>query len=910
MAKVPPAYAGSRFALAAGCPGGLVLPCRIPADPLPPMSSRYRPVILALLLSSFGLAATEAVPAFRDPSLSFEQRADDLVGRLTTPEKISQMMMSSPAIPRLGIAAYDWWNEGLHGFARNGYATVFPQAIALAATWNPPLHERIAEVISTEARAKNNELIRTKGYEAGSLRYEGLTIWSPNINIFRDPRWGRGQETYGEDPFLTSRFAVAFVHGLQGNDPKYLKTVATLKHFAVHSGPEPLRHKFDAVVSERDLHETYLPAFEAGIEEGGAQSVMSAYNAIDGTPAPANRRLLTEILRDTWGFRGAVVGDVDTVADIYNPGGHHFAKDSGEASALAVKAGNDLCSGLAYEGLADALRRGLITEQELDVSLRRLLLLRLKLGQFDPIANVPYSAIPFSENDSPAHRDLALEAARQSLVLLKNNGTLPWNLAKVQTVAVIGPTAQSEAALLGNYHGEATHPVTLLDGIRAKLEPKGIKVLYEPGALAAPGFQKDMVPLPDGTIFTRADKKIQGLTGELFDDPALTGRATATRVDRRIDLAWNEFEPLPKMPIKRANVRWSGILSPTYSGNFFLCVSVTGGVRVYLDEHRVIDDWTVGDHRTLTTPVTFLAGEARHLRVEYTQGEGVGEVHLGWKRPEDAQALSRALAAARSADQVVLTLGLTPELEGEEMRVDAEGFKGGDRTSILLPATQAELLRQVVAVGKPVTVVLTTGSALSFDPTGPGAVLVAWYYGERGGDAVAEALVGETNPGGRLPVTFYQSDSDLPAFTDYSMANRTYRYFAGKPLYAFGFGLSYTSFTYSDLRRAPSSVGASDTIKLRVRVRNTGTRAGDEVVEVYARALHPPVAMPRQWLVGFERIHLEANSRQTSEIIVPVSRLRRWDEAAKRYVVDPGEYELYVGPASDNVQLKAPVTVR
>ncbi len=736
-----------------------------------------RRLILLCLLSGCGclLRAGESPPIpFRDTRLPLYQRVQDLLDRLTIDEKISQLMMATPGVPRLGIPAYDWWNEGLHGVARNGNATVFPQAIGLAATWDTDLHGRIASVISTEARAKNNELIRNAG--GASPRYQGLTIWSPNINIFRDPRWGRGQETYGEDPFLTGRFAVAFVRGLQGDDPRYLKTVSTLKHFAVHSGPEQLRHRFNAVISERDLHETYLPAFEAGVRYGGVSSLMSSYNAVDGVPSPANRRLLTDILRRDWGFRGAVVGDVDAVADIYNAEGHHFARDAAEASADAIKAGTDLCSGTTYQALPEALRRGLVTEDDIDQALGRLLRLRFRLGQFDPPGAVAYTAIPISEVDSAAHDALALTASRESLVLLKNDGVLPWDPAKIKTVAIIGPTADSMPALLGNYNGTPVRPVTLLAGIRARLARLGITVLYEPG-----------VPLVSGL------------------------------------------------------------------------------------------------------------------------GQQAGAPNV----PADAApSLDRAMAAGRRADHIVLVLGLTPDVEGEEMRLEAEGFHGGDRTSILLPAPQRELLNAVAALGKPVTVVLTTGSALSFDVSKAGAVLVAWYYGQRGGDAVAEALLGETNPAGRLPVTFYRADSDLPPFEDYSMANRTYRYFAGKPLYAFGHGLSYTTFAYDGIGASQGEAKAEDTLAVRVRVRNTGSRDGDEVVEVYARAEHPPVPMPLEWLVGFRRVTIRAGASVSVEIPVRIGEFRRWDDAAGGYTVDPGAYEIAAGPSSDNLPCTTVVTVR
>ncbi len=506
------------------------------------MKSIFRRVLSVLALCVAPVAAwsqpSSDVPPFRNPDLPVEQRVEDLISRLTIEEKISQTMMGSAEIKRLGIPRYDWWNEALHGVARNGTATVFPQAIALAATWNPELHQRIADAISTEARAKNNEAIRNSGGD--TKRYQGLTIWSPNINIFRDPRWGRGQETYGEDPFLTGQLAIAFVRGLQGDDPHYLKTVATVKHFAVHSGPEPLRHKFDAVVSDRDLHETYLPAFKAGVREGGAMSLMSAYNAVDGIPAPANKMLLQDVLRGEWGFKGAVVGDVDNVSDMWRPGTHEYVKDAAEASALAIKAGTDLCSGTTYEALADALKRGLVTEADIDRSLRRLFTLRFKLGQFDPPEQVPYRNIPISENDSPAHDQLALEAARQSLVLLKNDSTLPWDAKKLKTVAIIGPTGDEESALLGNYSGTPSRKITLTKGIKAKLESVGVKVLVEPGVPLVKGFRVSGKPFPTGVLFTDATQSHPGLKGEVF-------ARMNSRTQRRPRWEGNRHPPAPML---------------------------------------------------------------------------------------------------------------------------------------------------------------------------------------------------------------------------------------------------------------------------------------------------------------------------------------------------------------------------
>lgn len=857
---------------------------------------------------------TTNTPAFRNPDLPLEQRVQDLISRLTITEKISQTMMASPEIKRLGIPRYDWWNEGLHGVARNGTATVFPQAIGLAATWNPELHQRIADAIATEARAKNNEAIRKLG--GGSQRYQGLTIWSPNVNIFRDPRWGRGQETYGEDPFLTSRFAVAFVRGLQGIDPNYLKTVATLKHFAVHSGPEPLRHGFDAVVSSRDLRETYLPAFEAGIREGGAMSVMSAYNAINGVPAPANQWLLKDILRDEWGFKGAVVGDVDTVADMWRPGGHEYAKDAAAASAFALKAGNDLCSGTTYQALTEALKQGLVTEADIDQALRRLFRLRFRLGQFDSLERVAYRSIPSSENDSPAHDQLALEAARQSLVLLKNNGTLPWVADKLETVAILGPTGDEVSALLGNYNGTPDREITLTKGLQARLEAAGATVLVEPGVPLVKGFRMSGKPFPAGVLFTDARRAQPGLKGEVFthdqpdmQDAQVAGKSVSTRTDAQIDLQWDEAQPLTGIPVARASVRWTGVMIPPKSGDYVLGVVAEGAVRLFIDGQLVINSWHRDSERPLSTTMPLEAGRSYQIRLEYAQLTTKGRIQFGWIAPGDDDTLERALAAAAKADHIILTLGLTPDLEGESMRVTAEGFKGGDRTTIQLPATQKELLEKVAALKKPTIVVLTTGSAVSFDQDQADAVLLCWYYGQRGADAVADAILGDYDPAGRLPVTFYRNDADLPPFQDYAMTNRTYRYFTGKPLFAFGHGLSYTTFDYKRLALSAASAKAGETVSVRVKITNSGKYDGDEVVQVYATAVKPPVPMPLRQLAGFRRVPFKAGETKTVDIPVPVNILRRWDDRENRYVVDPGDYQILAGPASDQLLLGADLRI-
>ena len=877
-----------------------------------------RPPLLVrqLLAGSFAclasLAASEPAP-FRNPDLPVEQRVDDLISLLTLEEKISQIGMQNAAIPRLGIPSYHWWNEGLHGVARNGVATVFPQAIGLAATWNPALHQQIADVISTEARAKYHDTLRRGNGD--TKIYEGITIWSPNINIFRDPRWGRGQETYGEDPLLSGLLGVAFVRGLQGDDARYLKTVATLKHYAVHSGPETPRHKFNAVISPRDLREIELPPFEMGVREAGATSVMSAYNAVNGIPAPGHRGLLTDLLRTEWGFAGAVVGDVGTVADMHNERGHRYVKDAPEAIAAALKAGNELCSDNTYQALPEALRRGLVTEADLDLALRRLYTLRFRLGMFDPPDRVPYAQIPLAANDTPEHDRLALEAARQSLVLLKNDGTLPWDVRKLQRVAILGPTGDDYLALLGNYAGTPARPVTLAQALRRRLEAAGVAVTYDPAVPLVTGFREAGRPFADGVLFSNPERGTAGLTRTLFASPDFTSPAANAHQDTQIDFYWNPAQPVPGLPVENVNLRWTGVLVPTQSGEHDLAVTAIGSAQLFVDDQPVLGDLTHGRathnnavERVASVKLPLEAGRAYRIRLDYTQrpGTSIGRIQFGWRPPGG---LAEALARARAADHIILTLGITPALEGEEMKVNVEGFTGGDRTSILLPKVQRDLIDAVAALGKPFIVVLCNGSALAFDPAKPNAILEAWYYGQRGGEAVADALLGAYNPAGRLPITFYRDDADLPPFEDYSFANRTYRHFKGTPLYAFGHGLSYTTFAYRQIALSHPAARPADTVRVNVTVQNTGSRDGDEVVQLYATAVNPPVPMPLRQLVAFQRVPLRAGETRTVALDLPVERLRRWDETLSAYVVDPGTWHLDAGPASDRLPLRTTLTI-
>jgi beta-glucosidase len=842
------------------------------------------------LIGSGSLTTTQEIrpdprAAYLNPALPREERVNDLISRMTLEEKVSQMMNAAPAIPRLGIPQYDWWNEALHGVAFSGVATVFPQSIGLGATFDPQLVNRVGTVISDEARAKYHEAQRRGNYN----RFYGLTFWSPNINIFRDPRWGRGQETYGEDPYLTSRLGVAFVNGLQGDDPKYLKVVSTPKHYAVHSGPEPERHRFDAAATERDLRETYLPAFRATVLEARAASVMCAYNRMNGEPACANTHLLGDTLRGEWGFNGYVVSDCGAIDDIYKR--HNFSKTAEEASALAVKRGTDLECGDSYKALVNAVKQGLISEAEIDRALKRLFDARFRLGMFDPPELVPYAKIPFSANDSSEHRQLALDAARESIVLLKNeNNTLPLR-KDLKSIAVIGPNADEVQVLLGNYNGQPSRATTPLAGIRQRVSPQ-TKILYAVGTTLT---EVSAVPVP--ASFLRGPQGESGLKAEYFSNKELKGAPVLTRVDREVDFDWGMMNPVPGVPADDFSARWTGKLVPAMTGKYRFGAIADDGVRVYLDGKLIAEDWTEHAPATVTGEVTLEAGKSYDIKMEYFESKIGAVARLVWQPPvvkvEDPYA--EAIRVAKQADTVVLVLGLSPRLEGEEMNVREPGFLGGDRTEIKLPARQQGLLEAVAATGKPVVLVLLSGSALavSWANEHVPAIVQAWYPGEEGGTAIAETLFGDYNPAGRLPVTFYKSVDQLPAFDNYAMDGRTYRFFKGEPLYPFGHGLSYTRFKYSRLTIS-SRVAPTENVLVSAEVENSGMREGDEVVQLYVTDLDASVRVPIRSLAGVERVHLKPGERRVIRFTIEPRQLAVITNDG-RTVVEPGDFKITIG---------------
>ncbi len=830
-------------------------------------------------------ANTQSVPPYKNPNLPVEQRVDDLVSRMTLEEKIGQMVNNTPAIERLGIPAYDYWNEALHGVARSGVATVFPQAIGLAATWDTKLMHQVADVISTEARAKHHEYARNKQYG----RYQGLTFWSPNINIFRDPRWGRGQETYGEDPYLTGRMGVEFVKGLQGDDPRYFKVIATPKHYAVHSGPEPERHAFDAIASERDLRETYLPAFRATILDGHAYSVMCAYNRTNGEPCCANKKLMVDILRGEWGFPGYVVSDCGAIYDIWKF--HKVVPTEMEASVLGVKAGTDLTCGSEYPTLVEAVKKGMISEAEIDTSVKRLLTARFRLGMFDPPEMVAYARIPFSQNDTDEHRQLALKSARESIVLLKNaNRTLPLK-KDLKSIAVIGPNADLPETLWGNYNGHASRLFTPLAGIKNAVS-KDTKVTYALGSTLA---GEPVVSVPASALTVNGTDP--GLKAEYFNNQELKGSPATVRTDPRIDFDWGRYNPTPELSGNNFSVRWTGKLTPPESGTYTLGFTADDGARLYIDGKLLVDAWASNPTKTVTREIALEAGRSYDLRMEYFQYQRENIAKLVWSYPRMTERLlEEAVKAARESDVSVVVLGISARLEGEEMPVQIEGFRGGDRTDLALPKSQEALLKAVAATGKPVVVVLLSGSALAVNWANDNvpAILHSWYPGGEGGIAIADVLFGDYNPAGRLPVTFYKSVDQLPPFTDYGMKGRTYRYFEGQPLYPFGFGLSYTKFDYDNLRFSAKSVKAGEPIKVSVDVKNAGQIAGDEVVQLYLSDVAASAPVPIRTLVGFERINIRPGQKQTVTFTITPRQMSLIDERGKR-VIEPGEFKLSIG---------------
>ena len=835
-------------------------------------------ILTCLVFSSF---TNKDECKFQNPDLSIEERVDDLISRMTLEEKVSQMMNNSPAIERLGVPAYNWWNEGLHGVARSPYpVTSYPQAIAMAATWDVESLEKMGDFTSTEGRAIFNDAAKKGSIEI----FRGLTYWTPNINIFRDPRWGRGQETYGEDPYLTAAMAGAFVRGLQGNDPVYLKASACAKHYAVHSGPESSRHTYNAVVSKYDLWDTYLPAFRSLVVDDKVSGVMCAYNRIYGQPCCGSDLIMNAILRNKWGFKGYVTSDCGGIRNFYRT--HKTSPNPQSAAADAVLHGTDVECGDVYTSLLTSYAEGLITEDQIDISLKRLFTIRFRLGMFDPPEKVPYSDIGLSVLESAEHKEHALKLARQSIVLLKNDKhTLPLG-KNLKTIAIVGPNADDERVLLANYYGMPSKITTLLEGIRAKV-PDGTSVLYEKG-----------INLTDNKVFKESYNKAlfsydgkQGFSAEYYQNTNLEGSPVFTRHEEKIDYEWGDGQVISDNVVARnLGVRWKTTFTPDRSGAISFQLRADDGCRFFINGKNV--------HNAGRAPSTYTLdaekGKKYDLVLEYRQRADNAYITFTTGIVEEVDARTIA-GRVKDAEVIIFAGGISAALEGEQMGVHIEGFSGGDRTLLSLPKVQLEMLKELKATGKPVVLVLMTGSALGleWEASNIPAIVNAWYGGQAGGTAIADVLFGDYNPAGRLPVTFYKSVNDLPDFEDYSMENRTYRYFRGEPLYPFGYGLSYTSFKYDKLE-IPASIKTDGEVVIKARVKNTGKMNGDEVVQVYLSHKNPGMRVPIVALKAFSRINLKAGESKIVEFKIGPEELALVDEDGIRGV-HPGEVEIWVG---------------
>lgn len=842
------------------------------------------PVLSAMLAIAINSSAD--TPPYMNPELPVDLRVEDLIGRMTLEEKVSQMMDNSPGIDRLGVKPYVWWNECLHGVARAGKATVFPQAIGMAAMWDRPLMYEIATAISDEARAKYHDFNRRDKHGI----YQGLTYWTPNINIFRDPRWGRGMETYGEDPYLTGELGVQFVKGLQGDDPMHPKLIATAKHFSVHSGPESSRHSFDARPTERDFKATYTPHFKKVVQEGGVKSVMCAYNRYMGMPC-CGSHFLNNLLRNEWGFDGYIVSDCGAVLDFYNKGAHEVTATREEAAALAVEAGTDLNCGGTYGALVNAVNEGLLLEEEIDTAVKRLMKARFELGMFDPDSLSRWSSIPLSIVESEKHKTLARKAAEKSMVLLKNEGNMLPLKKDLKKIAVIGPNADELEVLLANYNGYPTSPVTALTGIREKM-PEA-EVVYEPGCPIAEGLPL-FTSIPSGMLYTDNTCSTPGLTGTYYSGSEPEGQPFAVRVDPNIDFVWGADDPMPGLGYERFSVSWEGVLVVPQSGIYALGTEAFSGSDLWLDGKKIVSRYDKHNPRKEYEYVELTAGLPYPIRMDYRQRETeYAMARLLWQAP-DPDMKERAVKAAEEADAVVLCMGISPLLEGEEMKVKVPGFSEGDREDINIPAVQTELMKEIMALGKPTVLVLFNGSALAFNWENEHipAIIEAWYPGQEGGTALANVLFGDANPSGKLPLTFYKSIDQIPAFDDYDMEGKTYRYFLEEPLYPFGHGLSYTDFNYR-ITELPAVYKAGETLLLTAEVENTGQREGEAVVEVYISTTGIPDQPVRQ-LSGFDRISLKPGESGTVKFEISPEQMMVLDES-NNWIYPYGELYISVG---------------
>lgn len=885
---------------------------------------------------------------YQNPNLSAEARANDLLSRLTLEEKTKLMMDASPAIARLGIPQFQWWNEALHGVGRNGFVTVFPITMHMAASWDDALLYKVFTAVSDEARAKAQEAKKSGNIK----RYQSLSFWTPNINIFRDPRWGRGQETYGEDPYLTTRMGLAVVNGLQGQTfdgkpmsvSQYVKLLACAKHFAVHSGPEWNRHSFNIEnLPARDLWETYLPAFKSLVQDGHVAEVMCAYQRIDGKPCCGNARYERQILRDEWGFKGLITSDCGAINDFYVPGRHETAKTPAEATAQALGAGTDVECGSVYRSLPEAVKTGLISEEKVNESLKRLLEARFRLGDFDKDENVAWTQIPSSVIACKDHKDLAEKMAEEGIVLLQNkNNLLPLN--KSQKIVVMGPNANDSIMQWGNYSGYPTATTTILQGIRNFVKKangnngslagtdQDCEVKYIPACTLTRNevsesrfnlftLEEDAKEKPsknNAKIVSSTNQVMKGMKAVYWNNPDMKGEPVAEAVMTTPINQSNGGNTVfaPGVNLTNFSARYMGVFTPDKDETLNIKMGCDDGYRLIIDGDTVANVWK-GRARVqmLNKPIAVKAGKPMQIQVDYFQKTDMAVMQFDIVKnytPTEQQILDEV----GDADAVVFVGGISPSLEGEEMKVSEPGFKGGDRTDIELPQAQRKVIEMLHRAGKRVVFVNCSGSAIAMVPETENteAILQAWYPGERGGEAVAKVLFGEVNPSGKLPITFYKSTSDLPDFLDYTMKNRTYRYFKGEALFPFGHGLSYTTFEYgkptlrkvkSKKRRVNNAKASSgdksawDSYLLDFSLYNKGTREGTEVVQVYIKRMDD-VDGPIKTLKAFQRVTLKAGEKQMVSIELSRKSFEGWDAQTNTMRVVPGKYQVFVGGSSED----------
>lgn len=848
---------------------------------------------MAFCVTAINAQTDQKIP-FKDPSLSIGQRVDDLISRLTLEEKVAQLMNQTPAIERLEIPAYDWWNEALHGVARAGTATVFPQAIALAATFDEKAVFETFDIISDEARAKYHHFQQNGDYG----RYKGLTFWTPNINILRDPRWGRGMETYGEDPYLTSRMGIAVVNGLQGNNSKYFKTHACAKHYAVHSGPEWNRSEFNVSVSPRDLRETYLPAFEALVKEGNVQEVMCAYNRFDGIPCCGSETLLHTILRDEWGFDGIVVTDCGAINNFWVKKRHETHPDAITASIDAMRSGTDLECGENYVTIIDAVKSGRMSEDELIEPLRRVLKGRFELGMFDDDKEVPWSKIPYSVVDSKKHKEKALEMARKSLVLLKNaDNTLPLSKS-IRKIAVVGPNANDSIMLWANYNGTPSSTITILQGIKNKLP--NTEVVYDLGC----DHTEDIVIEETPNTITFGGKP--GFEAVYFKGINMEGDPIQKEITPTIDFdTRGNTQYAENVPLTNFSAIYRAEYKAPITGKITFSITGDDGYRLYINDKEVIEDWINTGQTNKSVEQDVKQGEVYQIRLEYYQKESSGQLNLtiGEKKEID---FSKTIETVKDADVIVFVGGISPTLEGEEKSLRKEGFMKGDRTNIELPEVQKLLMDELKKTGKPLVFVLCAGStmALNWENENTNAIIHAWYGGQAAGTAVADVLFGDYNPSGRLPVTFYTSSDQLGGFEDYAMKGRTYRYLTQKPLYPFGYGLSYSTFKFKNISLSKKKIKLGESVNVNLSLENSSQVDGEEVVQVYIKN-NDDKEGPIKSLRAFKRVNVPAGKTVNVSLELTPKSFESYYDDIEHLDVRPGNYTVYVGSSSSDSDLKA-----